>query len=54
MVTAFKAGQPINQKEIDQAINLLEETIDADNASSELENNNDGFGFSTNCFSDNL
>lgn len=41
----YRSGQPINQKEIDQAINLLEETIDADNASSELENNNDGFGF---------
>lgn len=41
----YRSGQPINQKEIDQAINLLEETIDADSASSELEDNNDGFGF---------
>ena len=41
----YRSGQPINQKEIDQAINLLEETIDADSASSELEVNNDGFGF---------
>lgn len=41
----YRSGQPINQKEIDQAINLLEETIDADSASSEMEENNDGFGF---------
>lgn len=41
----YRSGQPINQKEIDQAINLLEETIDADSPSSDQEDSNEGFGF---------